>query len=98
MKEFALMSELEHPFDSDAGREWIKSHLNIGPMKVTFNKTDGTERTMNCTLNQELTKDYTKKTDRVRKINEGVCPVFDIDIQEWRSFRYDSVIRVQFDL
>ena len=77
-------------------RDWIKSHLNYGPVSVTFMKKDGTERVMNCTLKSGLTKDYEKKTDRVKSVNEETCPVFDLEKQEWRSFRFDAVTKVEF--
>lgn len=77
-------------------RDWIKSHLNYGPVSVTFVKKDGTERVMNCTLKSDLTKDYEKKTDRVKTVNEETCPVFDLEKQEWRSFRFDTVTKVEF--
>ena len=78
------------------GRKWLKDMLNFGPVTVTFLKKDGSERVMNCTLAESLVKDYEKKTDRVKTVSEETCPVFDIDKQEWRSFRYDSVITVEF--
>ena len=79
-------------------RDWIKSHLNYGPVSVTFVKKDGTERVMNCTLKSDLTKDYEKKTDRVKTVNEETCPVFDLEKQEWRSFRFDAVTKVEFTI
>lgn len=77
-------------------RDWIKSHLKYGPVTVTFVKKDGTERVMNCTLKSDLTKDYEKKTEKVKVVNEETCPVFDLDKLEWRSFRYDTVTKVEF--
>lgn len=79
-------------------RDWIKSHLNYGPVSVTFVKKDGTERVMSCTLKSDLTKDYEKKTDRVKTVNEETCPVFDLEKQEWRSFRFDAVTKVEFTI
>ena len=79
-------------------RDWIKSHLKMGPVTVTFSKKDGTERTMICTLKEEDVKVHEKKTDRVKEVSEDVCPVFDVEKQEWRSFRYDSIKEVRFDI
>jgi len=76
-------------------RDWLKSHLVYGPVTVYFMKKDGTERKMICTLKSELTQNYEKKTDRVKTVNEETCPVFDLDKMEWRSFRYDSLIKVE---
>jgi len=72
-------------------KDWLISHLKYGPVTVTFKKKDGTLREMNCTLKSELAKDYEKKTERTKTVNEDTCPVFDLDKQEWRSFRYDAI-------
>lgn len=79
-------------------RNWLNDHLHYGPVTITFKKKDGTERVMNCTLKESDTLSYEKKTDRVREYNEEVCPVFDLDKKEWRSFRYDSITEIRFDL
>lgn len=79
-------------------RDWIKSHLIYGPVSVTFVKKDGTERVMKCTLKSDLVKAYEKKTDKVKTVSEETCPVFDLDKQEWRSFRFDSVTKVEFTI
>lgn len=84
--------------DQKAFRDWIKSHLKYGPVTITFVKKDGTERTMLCTLKEDQVKYHEKKTERTKEINEEVCPVFDIEKQEWRSFRFDSVKEVRFDI
>ena len=33
-----------------------------------------------------------------KKTNEDVCPVFDLDAQGWRSFRWDSIKSVSFTI
>ena len=62
---------------------------------VVFTKADGTERTMLCTKNPEvIAENYTapeKKTARERKDTPGVVAVFDLEKNDWRSFRLDSV-------
>jgi len=61
--------------------------------EVEFTKVDGTARKMRCTINEDYIKNYvtTKKTERVQQANHEVARVFDVDINEWRSFRWDSV-------
>lgn len=78
-------------------REWLKSHLRAGPVKVTFLKKDGSERVMNCTLEEGIAIPHEKTTDKVKQVNDEVCPVWDIDIGAWRSFRYDSITKLTFD-
>ena len=78
--------------------EWLEGALRQTTMKVTFLKKDGTERIMNCTLNPELTENYEKKTERTKEQNEDVCPVYDLEAKGWRSFRYDTITQVRFDI
>jgi glutaredoxin len=74
----------------------VEVELNEGSiLSVVFTKVDGTERTMLCTKNSKIISEkYTpeeKKTDRTYKEPEGVARVFDLEKNDWRSFRYDSV-------
>lgn len=73
----------------------VEIALNEGAtLSVIFTKADGTERTMLCTKNPDLiAQTYTapeKKTDRVRGPSEALA-VFDLEKNDWRSFRLDSV-------
>ncbi len=62
---------------------------------VVFTKSDGTERTMLCTKNPQIISERyivpEKKTGRERKDTPGVVAVFDLEKNEWRSFRLDAV-------
>lgn len=72
-------------------RNWIQSLLKTKVCKVVFEKIDGSERTMICTLKEDLlpTLGESKTT---KTPNETVMPVWDVEAQSWRSFRVDSVI------
>lgn len=72
-------------------RENIEESLRANVAEVRFTKSDGTERVMKCTLREDLVIPYEKKTDRVKDKNLDVVPVFDVEKNEWRSFRVDSV-------
>ena len=64
--------------------------LRSSIVEVTFTKVDGTERVMRCTLQpQYLPESIEKEGVKVR--NADVQSVWDIDINAWRSFRFDSV-------
>lgn len=80
------------------GREFIMSHLRMGPMKVTFTKKDGTERIMNCTLQEGVMVAHEKTTDRVKEENTELIAVWDLDKQAWRSFRLDSIKSIEFNI
>ena len=82
-------------------KRWLKGHLAFGPVTVTFTKKDGTERVMNCTTNPNLVppvvvKESTEKKER--KVNEDTMPVYDLEVKAWKSFRWDSVKQVRFEL
>jgi hypothetical protein len=72
-------------------KNWIQSLLKTNVCKVVFEKLDGSERTMICTLKEDLLPTVVEsKTNKTP--NEKVMPVWDIEAQSWRSFRVDSVI------
>lgn len=82
-------------------KKWLKGHLAYGPTTIVFTKKDGTERTMTCTTKTDLVpadpivEGIEKKE---KKANEEVMPVYDLDAKGWRSFRWDSIKQVRFEL
>ena len=87
--------------DAPEFQSWVKGLLrdtNIQNLRITFTKADGTERAMRCTLVES-----TIPTDKVpkgagRKASPSAQRVFDLDKGEWRSFKWEAVKRVEFDL
>lgn len=71
--------------------ETLKYHLSRDIVNVIFQKKDGSERTMRCTLSDVVIPEEKKPKGTGRASSDEVLPVFDIDIMEWRSFRLDSV-------
>lgn len=69
-----------------------KEMLKENVAKVTFTKVDGSERVIRGTLKPELLpqKDSNKSSSS-RKSNDNICPIFDLDKNDWRCFRVDSV-------
>ena len=80
-------------------RDEITDKLRQGVYSVTFKKIDGTERTMPCTLREDMLppakKDEPLTQKRVRQINEDVLVVYCTDKQAFRSFRVANVINIQ---
>ena len=77
-------------------REDLVDRLKQSVVNVVFTKADGSERTMNCTLKLEnIPEDQHPKT--TIKSESHQIRVFDIDIQEWRSFNFSSVKTVNGD-
>lgn len=78
----------------------LKEQLQNGVVTVVFEKTDGSERTMRCTLSDlyvpqvepVMLSEYDGNVPKKSKVlNDNVQSVWDIDSGGWRSFRLDSV-------
>ena len=79
----------------------LKEDLKNGVVTVTFEKKDGTERTMRATLSDlyvpqveqpAMLSEYDGQVPKnTRQLNDNVQAVWDIDEGGWRSFRLDSV-------
>lgn len=81
-------------------RDWVKGLLQEREVTVDFVKADGEFRSMKCTLSEDLGAKYTKKnaTENTRKPNLDTCVVWDLNREAWRSFRWDRMKRIQFDI
>lgn len=75
-------------------RSNISAQLALGPIIVTFTKVDGSERVMLCTTAPHLIPEEKQPTGSLlTEVPEdgGVLRVFDLDVNDWRSFRVGSV-------
>jgi hypothetical protein len=85
--------------EREAWREWVRGVLQERECIVDFDKVTGEFRSMKCTLNQDLGAKYTViESKNPKKPNPDVCVVWDTTQQAWRSFRWDRMRRIQFDL
>ena len=75
-------------------REKIVEQLHKGVCTVFFTKSDGSERTMHCTLNPKFAPSMPEMVEEaVRKNkNPDAIAVWDTDFDAWRSFRIDKII------
>lgn len=88
-------------------KKWLKEILHDDSTKdlcVVFTKKDGTDREMFCTLSEsripaeKQPKSQASDSTTTGQGNDSAVRVFDIQKQEWRSFRWDSVKEVRFNL
>lgn len=79
-------------------RDWLLELLRQGEIEVTFTKSDDTQRVMLCTLKEGVVVPHQKKTERVKKVNDDVIPVWDIENQAWRSFKLSAVQSVNYNI
>jgi hypothetical protein len=82
---------------------WLMGVLhddNTKDLCVTFTKKDGTERNLFCTLVQSKipTEKQPKSQEADSTTSGSAVRVFDTEKLEWRSFRWDSVKKVEFNI
>jgi len=74
-------------------RDEMLKDLRAGACEVVFTKVDGTERTMVCSLSNQLLPEVSDKESKAKVVeNPDVIQVYDLEVEGWRSFRVDSVI------
>jgi hypothetical protein len=74
--------------------EALKDHI----LAVSFTKADGTIRRMMCTLNAAHLPVITENDVDRREYNKhslDVIAVWDLEKNDWRAFRVDSVLEVE---
>lgn len=72
----------------------LLSEALSGVATVTFTKKDNTVRVMRCTNNLALIPTE-KHPTRTTSANPEVNRVYDLDINEWRSFRKSSILKIE---
>jgi len=83
-------------------RNEILEILHKGPCNVSFNKVSGERRDMYCTLDHALipaAKDVGTNeafnSKKIREINENVVVAYDLNKNDWRSFRVENLISIK---
>jgi hypothetical protein len=92
-------------------RDWVRRLLQHGPVEVQFVKSDGNLRVMKCTLSHTLIPEspgmvlegpvdgIVLESRKPRKEPDvHSIRVYDLDIGEWRSFRFDRLRSVTVTL
>lgn len=90
-------------------RDWVKSLLQKDSVTIVFTKADGTDREMLCTLNwdqipmskhpgQPSVDGIVREGKERKQPDEHSLRVFDVEKQEWRSFRFDRLKKVVAEL
>lgn len=75
----------------------LKHLLHNNILEVVFTKANGEQRTMKCTLKEELLEPAAPGVNIVEprpvQTNFDTIKVYDLDKAAWRSFRLDRVIQ-----
>lgn len=91
-----IKSEFVLPFsNTEIEKNWLKSTLATEILNVTFIKKDGSERKMKCTLMEDKIPSEKAPKGSEKSKSDEVLPVFDIESDGWRSFRWDSISSVE---
>lgn len=83
-------------FTTEDAKNQIIHELRRGIMNIVFTKADGSERKLICTLSEDRIPADKKPKGTGTVKNDAVLPVFDMEKNSWRSFRWDSVQKVDF--
>jgi uncharacterized phage-like protein YoqJ len=79
-------------------KNWLKSILRDLDVTIEFVKKDGSLRKMICTLSEsKIPIEKTPKNTGKAKTDD-VLAVFDVENDGWRSFRWDSIKKIEFKL
>lgn len=78
-------------------KDTLKEQLKNNVLLVTFRKTDDTIRDMKCTLMESFLPkvEIIETTGKTKKDNPNIVSVWDLDKNSWRSFRLDSIIKIE---
>jgi hypothetical protein len=87
-------------FSDAETRDWLKDLLKVEVVTLTFTKKDGSEREMVATLSEARIPKSEKSTESAgtRKYSDEAQPVYDIEAKGWRSFRWDSLSKIEFSI
>lgn len=91
---------IKNAFSEKIGQDWLKNLLKDTVVTVVFTKADGSEREMKATLKEELLPvvESTGESKPARKKSEEVLAVYDTEAEGWRSFRWDAIKSIRFDI
>ena len=112
-KDFIMNDELDisniikerFKFDTDESKNWLLNIIKGDiPPTITFQKVDGEIRVMKCSTNEAflpkvvIDESVEIKPKKERKESTTSFRVFDVEKQDWRSIKWDSMISITIPL
>ena len=82
-------------------KQSLLTFLRHNELIVTFNKINGDERVMTCTLKEGVIPAPVAKDEEInrnREVKDEVQVVWDVNAKGWRSFRWANVKKIEFTL
>lgn len=92
---------MENVNKTEEFKDWVKGLLNDANVKdlcVTFKKANGEERELFCTLVESRIPEDKRPKNKVTRTSDDSQAVFDIKLNDWRAFRWDSIQCVAFTM
>jgi hypothetical protein len=89
-------TNLEELITSDEFVDWFKEYLSEKEINVTFIKKDGTSRNMHCTRDFSKIPADMVPTGTGTKTTGDAVQVFDLSINEWRSFKTSTLTHIEW--
>lgn len=91
-------TNLEELITSDEFIEWFREYLSENTINVTFTKKDGTSRNMHCTrdISKIPIEMHPTGTTTGTKSTSDAVQVFDMSINEWRSFKTSTLTHIEW--
>jgi hypothetical protein len=91
-------SEIMRKKSLELKKQGIVEALQLGKVHLQFKKVNGELRNMFGTLNSEyIPEDKIPEEGKERKSNEEIVVLFDLEVNDWRSFRTENLIEYRCD-
>ena len=81
-------------YTTEGSKLELRKRLSNENLFITFTKVDGTQRTMLCTLRQQAIP-ASEGSKGSRTFPTTSLAVYDLEAGAWRSFRWDSILKVE---
>ena len=94
MKWYINASETEQ----EIFRVWLYGVMRMHEVEIDFVKKSGEMRNLTCTLDESKMLFDLTKSDKVKAKSKESLSVYDLEKNEWRAFRYDSVTCIKFNI
>ena len=82
----------------ESKKQGIVEALQEGKVHLQFKKVNGDLRNMVATLNVDyIPVDKIPEEGKERKSNEELVVLFDLEVNDWRSFRTENLVEYRCD-
>jgi len=98
MSDNIVMNAKNLKFSGTEEKNWLKTLLQEQKITIEFVKKDGSLRKMICTLSESKIPVEKSPKGSGKTQNDQVLAVYDVENDGWRSFRWDSIQKIELSL